>query len=109
MTVFGYTAPVAATARNAKPAPTGQEYAQVDAQSCAGPSAANSVGPADFVLQLSSGGQVGPRLNVRDPALYQNRLQAGACIRGFITFQIPAGTTGSLVIYLPSGAAWQVG
>ena len=108
VTFFSYAAPVTPNDRNAKLAPAGKEYATADVQSCAGPAAGTSAGPADFLLQLSDGRQVGPRITVRDPGLSITVLKANGCVRGFITFEIDAGATASLLVYIPESAAWHI-
>jgi hypothetical protein len=104
VTVFAVTEPVAAPAGSDLPA-AGREFAVVDVRVCAGP-AGSQQGPNGslFNLVFSGGDRVSP--SDTTAAMQPNLLDVQGmgpkeCVRGYVTFEIAAGTRPTAVTYMP--------
>jgi hypothetical protein len=96
VTVFGVTYPFKSQDSLFTPG-QGQEFATADVQVCAGPSGAQSgPDPLDFDMVFSGSQTVSAELiaDPRKPSLNDvNALAANQCTRGYLTFEIAAGST----------------
>lgn len=91
--VFSYEQPVLPPDGFTPPS-TGQEFAVIDVEACAGPTdeAGRAVNPFDFELVMPDNTRRQAEIPVREPALnYVELPKAGDCARGFVSFQVPAG------------------
>ncbi|MEX2158412.1 MAG: DUF4352 domain-containing protein [Dehalococcoidia bacterium] len=100
MRIYAYEAPVPSTNEFLAPDP-GNVFAAIDVEGCtsSSPSASMSVNPFEFRLQLPDNTRIEPTFSGREPALNGTNLLANDCVRGFVTFEIPEGTTPSYVVY----------
>ncbi len=116
VTVFGYYSNVESNQPTFDQPPSGDSYGAIDAEVCAG-SAGSSTGanPYDFTVLLSNGSSAQIDALVGTPtvsplasesALGQNfqGLSPGQCTRGFVVFDIPAGTSATYVQFTGTSA-----
>jgi hypothetical protein len=109
VTVFSYEAP--ATPGSEGTPFAGDEFAVVDVQGCGGANADATTGitPAAFHLEIGHFTVHPADKDAREPALAVTRLAAGRCARGWITFEIPAGSKPAYVIFTGSKVVgWRV-
>lgn len=81
----------------------GMEYRGADIEGCAGPDTDRfSVSPYSFRLQTADGTRIHPTVPWKVPALNPTELGPGECVRGWVTFEAPAGEVGSVVYEEPT-------
>jgi len=93
-----------------KPA-DGKEFATIDLKGCAGPADdPRGFNPFDFTLAMSDSTRIETAIVGRDPSLHSAPLQANDCIRGWVTFEVPAGQRPVAVVYTSgrNSAKWVV-
>jgi hypothetical protein len=93
--VFTYEQPVAPPDEFTTPE-AGNEWAVIDVEACAGPfddpEGLRYANPFDFELIMPDNTRVISDLPVREPALNDTELPyANDCVRGFVSYQVPAG------------------
>lgn len=100
VTLHSYTSPVQSEERFWQPQP-GKQFATIDVEGCAGSSAGNgyaTLNPFYFSLQMPDNTRLGLTIPaVIRPDLNHTNLEPGECVRGFVSFQVPQGTTPSYV------------
>ena len=98
LTVYSYEVPVVAEFFEPDP---GNAFAAIDVEGCAKADleAPASINPFDFELQMPDNTRRQADIGVREPSLNDTTLFAGDCVRGFVTFQVPAGVTPTVVIF----------
>lgn len=72
----------------------GKRYMVADVEGCANNNAQpNSVemNPFYFEMQMPDNTRVKPNISEWEPALHQQELSPGDCVRGFVTYQVPIG------------------
>ena len=112
VTVYAYRSPVTSNNRFTQPE-AGFTFAAVEVQQCAGPSG-DRFGPNrfDWELAMPDNSRLDPAFStVVEPELGSSPLGPGDCIRGWISFEVPTGTTPRHVVYneVTTGAAkWRV-
>ncbi len=108
--VFTYTAPVRSGDPLITPAP-GMQFAAIEVEGCSmEESAFGSVHPGSFELAMGAGNRLQSAFPVKEPQLSSGPRAAGDCIRGWVTFEVPAGDTPAAVVFNDSGTSveWNV-
>ena len=103
MTVYSVTYPVDDVSGHPDPA-TGKEYAAADVRVCAGSSGSEGPDLLGLNLLFGDGQTVGidPLAATAQPhARSLSPIGADKCVRGSLTFQIPAGTSPTRIEYVP--------
>jgi hypothetical protein len=103
LTVYSYEQPATGLNQFLQPQQPNDEFAAIDVQGCAGTSAA-SLNPFDFNLQMPDNTRREPTYG-KDPALHSTDLTPGDCVRGWVTFEVPAGTRATSVVYSARGSS----
>jgi len=82
-------------------ASAGRTFTAIDVGGCVvGSSApADGPGPAFFQLVMPDDTRASPASPVKEPALRVTRLAPGECIRGWVTFESPAGVRPVAVVF----------
>jgi hypothetical protein len=80
----------------------GNMYAAIDVEACAGPTpekGSMSVNPLDFSLQMPDNTRIRESEHVKEPDLQVTDLPPNECVRGWNTYEVPAGQKPAFVIY----------
>lgn len=78
----------------------GTTYSAIDVEGCAGTKPDSfGLNPFDFSLAMSDNTRAQPTLPVKTPALNSESQAAGVCNRGWVTFEVPDGSTPATVVY----------
>jgi hypothetical protein len=81
----------------------GNEYASADVEVCAGPNLpadkTTHANPFDFKVVMPDNTRIDPTLGAKEPALHDAQLQTNDCVRGWVTFEVPAGAPIKQVLY----------
>lgn len=80
----------------------GKEYAAIDMEFCAGlavEEGAAGANPFDFAIQLPDNTRGEQTIDIKEPGLHDTTLPPNECVRGWITFEIPAGQKATFVLY----------
>jgi hypothetical protein len=97
--VLAYEQGVPGASRFVTPDP-GNEYAVIDVQVCAGPSAEIPYNVFGFALQMPDNRRYDPGSTVREPSLGSGTLPAGGgCTRGWVSFEVPVGQRPVFVVW----------
>lgn len=89
----------------------GFRFAAVDVEGCADPDSATAadLNPYDFNLQMPDNTRLDGDYYVREPVLNATTILPGDCVRGWVTYQVPEGTTPANVIFTGSSIVkWAV-
>jgi hypothetical protein len=109
--VHGYSADITPSNPFSRPRP-GSSFAVVDAEGCSGPSQTPGglLNPFFFHLEMPGSATIQAGIPVKDPALNVAGLAPGVCSRGFVTFEVPADTSPTTVVYgIPAASVrWTV-
>lgn len=108
-TVYTYSQPVQPSNSYLHP-DAGKEYASADVQACATGDLTQDQGrpvpqdqqyidvnPFDYVLIMPDNTRLQPSIGAKDPALNDTKIYKGDCVRGWITWQVPAGQRPSFI------------
>lgn len=111
ITVYTYRSPVSSDNRFIQPK-SGFVFASVDIQHCAGPTG-DRLGPNrfDWELAMPDNTRLRPGSTVVEPQLGASPLGPNDCIRGWVSFEVPSGSTPRHVVYnevTSGGAKWRV-
>lgn len=89
----------------------GREFAAIEAEICAGPRRPAQVTAEGFKIEMADGSRRGRSfLGPKEPALTQERLAPGACVRGWVNFEVPQGKRPAYVVFQGSSLArWAAG
>ena len=89
----------------------GNEFAAVEAEICAGPRAPTQVTGEGFRVEMADGSRRGRSfLGPKEPVLTEAQLAPGACVRGWVNFEVPQGTRPAYVVFQGSSLArWTAG
>lgn len=89
----------------------GTEFAAVEAEICAGPRRPAQVTAEGFKVEMADGSVRGRSfLGPKEPALTEARLAPGACVRGWVNFEVPQGRRPAYVVLAGSSLArWAAG
>jgi hypothetical protein len=98
VTVYGYEQPASGLNRYQTPQQPNSEFSAVDAQVCATGASGLDANSFDFRLQFSDNSQREPSYG-KEPALNSTKVATGDCLRGWITFEVPAGQRPGFVLY----------
>jgi hypothetical protein len=106
--VTAFVQPVVAGVLEADP---GKEFAAAEAQICAGPRGARRVTPESFKIEMPDGSVRGRSyFGPKEPLLADARLEGGACVRGWLNFEVPKGTRPAYVVFQGSSVVrWRAG
>lgn len=102
--------PPASTSSFSQPG-AGMVFAAADVQECAGPAGEKfSPNRFDFELALSDNTRIRAGVEVQAPQLASSPLLPGDCIRGWVSFEVPAASTIRQVVYSTGSASakWRV-
>jgi hypothetical protein len=116
VTVHAYEQPATGLNQYQNPETAGDEFSAADVELCATGGQALSANPFNFELQMPYNARRQPSFG-KEPGLNATNLTAGDCVRGWVTFEVPAGVRPSYLVYnvpgLPSSGAqplkWAVG
>ncbi|MGE0227808.1 MAG: DUF4352 domain-containing protein [Dehalococcoidia bacterium] len=97
LTVYEYLPDVQSDNQFITPDP-GMAYVAFDVEGCSNVEVA-SLNPFDFRVQMGDNTRHEPSIAVREPALHSTNLLRGDCVRGWVTFEIPAGETPKTINY----------
>ncbi len=97
LTVYEYLPDVQSKNQFIKPDP-GMSYVAFDVEGCSNVEVA-SINPFDFRLQMPDNSRLQPTVSVREPALHSTNIVRGDCVRGWVTFEVPADQTPKTVNY----------
>jgi hypothetical protein len=100
--VFSYEQGTAKASTGAtQPPVAGREFAVIDAEVCASPTAPTPYGAVGFKVQMPDGTLYGGSIaNDREPKLGSGTLPAaGGCKRGLVTLQVPVGQSPRVVVW----------
>lgn len=111
LTVYSFKSPVVSGNRFTQPK-DGYIFASIEVQHCAGP-AGDQFGPNrfDWEIALTDNTRLRAGSTVSEPQLASSPLGANDCIRGWVTFEVPAAATPRHVVYtgVTNGSAkWRV-
>jgi hypothetical protein len=98
ITVHSYEQPATGISSYRSPQGAGNEFAAIDVEACATSGQASTVNSFNFKLQMPDN----TRRDVtsgKDPALNFTNLAANDCVRGWVTFEVPAGQRAAYVTY----------
>lgn len=89
----------------------GKEFAAAEAQICAGPRGARRVTPESFKIEMPDGTVRGRSyFGPKEPLLADARLDGGACVRGWLNFEVPEGQRPAYVVFQGSSVLrWNAG
>ena len=90
----------------------GMAFAAAEVQECAGPAGEQfSPNRFDFELAMADNTRVRAGIEIVAPQLAPSPLLAGDCIRGWVSFEVPASGTVTHVVYSAGNARakWRVG
>lgn len=106
--VVAFVQPVTAGVLAADP---GKEFAAAEAQICAGPRGARRVTPESFKVEMPDGTVRGRSyFGPKEPLLDDARLAGGACVRGWLNFEVPKGARPAYVVFQGSSVIrWRAG
>lgn len=106
--VVSYHQPVPAGAVEPDP---GMEYGAVEVEICAGRRGAPRVTPDGFSVELPDGTRRGrSRFGPREPALAEANLGPDECVRGWVSFEVPANERPVHVVFSGSSVVrWGAG
>lgn len=95
--VTAFVQPVSAGVLEPDP---GKEFAAAEAQICAGPRGARRVTPESFKIEMPDGTVRGRSyFGPKEPLLADARLDGGACVRGWVNFEVPEGQRPAYVVF----------
>jgi hypothetical protein len=110
VTLYSYTSPVQSDNPLKQPQ-AGNQFAVIDVEGCAdNTEVTNESGEAQefvfnpffFTLEMPDGTRLQRTISVVEPALSAVNIQAGDCVRGSVTFEVPQGVTpGYVVVLIP--------
>lgn len=84
----------------------GKEFAAIDVEVCAGPRSPAQVTAEGFRVEMADGSRRGRSfLGPKEPVLAEARLAPGACMRGWVNFEVPQGTRPAYVVFEGSSLA----
>lgn len=106
--VTAFVQPVSAGVLEPDP---GKEFAAAEAQICAGPRGARRVTPEAFKVEMPDGTVRGRSyFGPKEPLLADTRLAGGACVRGWLNFEVPEGQRPAYVVFQGSSVVrWRAG
>lgn len=89
----------------------GMEFAAVEAEICAGARGARRVTPDAISVEMPDGRRRGRAyLGPKEPALADAKLGGGACVRGWVSFEVPTGQRPAYVVFQGSSVLrWSAG
>lgn len=96
VTLHAYEQPVPPPDEYTEPQP-GQEFAAVDVEFCAEVETGDDqqttyyVGPGDWELQMGDNTRRSFDIPVKEPSMSYADVPVGDCLRGWVSFQVPAG------------------
>ena len=98
LTIHSYEAPVQTDVGTIDP---DNVFAVIDVEGCVNQrrSGVITLYTSAFTLEMPDGSERPPTLTAKEPALTDTPVQAGDCIRGFLTFEIPPDARPSFVVY----------
>jgi hypothetical protein len=99
LTVFQFV-PVTSDNQFLRPKP-GNQYVAIDVQEQAGPDG-RSANMFDWALRLADNTRIQPTVSVKEPPLNSADLGANDAVRGWVTFEIPAGAKPAWVVLVTS-------
>ena len=87
------------------------EFAAIEAEICAGRRAPARATAEGFRIEMVDGSRRGRSfLGPKEPALTGDRLVPGACVRGWVNFEVPQGRRPAYVVYQGSSLVrWAAG
>lgn len=106
--VTAFVQPVSAGVLEPDP---GKEFGAAEAQICAGPRGARRVSPESFKLEMADGTVRGRSyFGPKEPQFADARLEGGACVRGWLNFEVPKGQRPAYVVFQGSSVVrWNAG
>ena len=110
ITAYTFRMPVTPTNQFTKPA-AGMQFAAAEVQECAGPAGERfSPNRFDFELALTDNTRIRAGIEVQAPQLASSPLLPGDCIRGWVSFEVPAAGTVRHIVYSVGNASakWRV-
>ncbi len=109
-TVYAYVQPVQPSNSYVHP-DAGKEFAAADIETCATGDLTQVSGqpvapenqyiednPYDYELVMPDNTRLQPSIGAKDPGLNDTKLYHGDCVRGWVSWQVPAGTRPSFVV-----------
>lgn len=111
ITAYTFRSPVEPTSRFAAQPKAGMVFAAAEVQECAGPAGERfSPNRFDFELALTDNTRIQAGVEVQAPQLASSPLLPGDCIRGWVSFEVPAAGTVRHIVYSTGNASakWRV-
>ncbi len=108
VTVYDYVSPVP-SGKLFEDAAAGNVYSAVNVEVCAGAAGmmgGNSVKPTLFQLVMPDNARIAATVGIKQPTLLAIELPAGACVRGWVTYEQPIGRPTSVDYQGPPAYRW---
>lgn len=110
ITAYTFRAPVESSNRFTTPK-AGMQFAAAEVQECAGPAGERfSPNRFDFELAMGDNTRITAGVEIQQPQLAASPLLPGDCIRGWVSFEVPAAGVVTSVVYSSGNARakWRV-
>jgi Domain of unknown function (DUF4352) len=103
VTVFSYEQPASGLPGFLQPQTPGDGFAAIDVQACATGGSQGMFNPFDLTLQMPDNTRR-QETSGKQPALNVTTLNPSDCVRGWITYEVPANQRAASVVYSPASA-----